>query len=125
MPPILVPMQDESTMNASGHCWSSGSYLHIVLSVSIPDLRVSPAQHYACPGIVWPGVCCRIHDTYKSAMRPRVTLPPAVESPPCNKVLVTFTSALIGALAQLMVVMSTYQSSSNDNTTKVRRKGRR
>lgn len=43
-PPMLVPMQDDSTMNAKGHCWSSGSY--------------------------------------KSAMRPKVTLPPAVESPP-------------------------------------------
>lgn len=43
-PPMLVPMHDDSTMKASGHCWSSGSY--------------------------------------KSAMSPRVTLPPAVESPP-------------------------------------------
>lgn len=47
MPPILVPMQDESTMNASGHCWSSGSYLHIVLSIFVSESRASHAQHYA------------------------------------------------------------------------------
>ncbi|KAI7180469.1 hypothetical protein KC360_g187 [Hortaea werneckii] len=42
-PPILVPIQEAKTMNASGHCCSSG----------------------------W----------YRSAIKPRVTLPPAVERP--------------------------------------------